>query len=102
VGWGGGGAVWAGFVARTGAAACAGGEVGMGAGAATVRVGADDGALMAAVVDGPPVGDELGVATATEAFPAGEAVSHPVAAMTMINAKSAPTTMSARLKDLGT
>jgi hypothetical protein len=74
----------------------------MGAGAATVRGGADNGALMAAVVDGPAVGDELGVATAAEAFPVGEEVSHPAAAMTRINAKSAPTTMSARLKDLGT
>jgi hypothetical protein len=101
VGGGGGGAVWAGFVARTGAA-CAGGEVGMGAGAATARGGADGGALMAAVVDGPGVGDELGVATAAEAFPVGEAFAHPAAAVTKINAKSPPTTMSARLMDLGT
>jgi hypothetical protein len=79
--------------------------------ATAVRAGADGGgAVTVAAVDGAVdggalMGGELGGAVAGEAAEecaVGDAVSHPAVAPIRINAKSALTTMSARLKDLGT
>jgi hypothetical protein len=50
------------------------------------------------------VGGELDAADAEaeEGWPAGGVVAHPAAALIRINAKSAPTTLSAHPNDLGT
>jgi hypothetical protein len=103
-------------VVRTGAAcACVGGAAtragAVAATATAVRAGADGGgavtvaAVDGAVAGGALMGGELGATVAVEAaeeLAPGDAVPHPAEAPIRINAKSAPTTMSARLKDMGT